>query len=113
MILKYKRFPSDDPAFPFFLRAMVPMRLFRGPASVPILGQLDTGADQTLINKEIADALYVDWKSGTKSFTNGITGKPVPYYLHDLEIEVDGLPDSRVRTRAGFVDLRNVGVLLG
>ena len=45
------------------------MRLFRGPASVPILGQLYTGADQTLINKEIADALFVDWKSGTKSFT--------------------------------------------
>lgn len=113
MQFDYTKIPSTNSAYPFFLHPLLDIRLHRGSASYPLRGHLDTGADQTLMHKDIADALYIDWKSGIKSFTRGITGGMVPIYIHELELEIVAFPGVKIRSSIGFIGSGNVGVLLG
>lgn len=113
MRFTYKKFPSTDPHFPFYIRPMLGVRIWRGQACVPFLALLDTGADLTLLNYSIAKTLLIDYKTGKKSSTAGITGVPVPIYVHELEIEVLGMPNSKVKTEVAFINAPNVSVLLG
>jgi len=67
----------------------------------------------TLINYKIADALYIDWRSGIKTAVVGIDGRTLPAYLHDLEFEIDQFQNGKIRSRIAFGDLKGIGVLLG
>ena len=50
---------------------------------------------------------------GKRTNVYGINSERTPVYLHDLEIEICDIPGSKVKTKIGFADLKNVGVLLG
>lgn len=113
MEFKFTRFPSSDPNFPHFVQSRIDLRLYRGEASTLLTAQLDTGADLTLFNSKVADELYIDWKRGKETSVIGIDGKQTKAYLHDLEIEIEGMPGSKVKTTVAFVPLRSVGVILG
>lgn len=113
MNFKYSRSPSRDPAFPYFLHPLVSIRLYRGQASVPLIGLIDSGADYTVFDYRIAKQLYIDWKTGKQSQISGIDGKPTISYLHDLEIEIVGLANGKVKSTVAFAELKGVGVLLG
>ncbi|MEX0737618.1 MAG: hypothetical protein WD182_09275, partial [Bacteroidota bacterium] len=76
-------------------------------------GLIDTGADHTLINKLWAKALGVEWKGGVKTSSYGISGSPNDIYLHEVEIEIPRLSNSRRTILVGFIDSKNVGILLG
>jgi hypothetical protein len=74
---------------------------------------IDSGADGILINKEWAKALGIDWQFGTSGSAGGIVGTSVPIFYHDIEMEVEGLPQSLAKVNVGFIDSPNVGILLG
>lgn len=109
----YKKVPSTDPVYPYFLHPLLGVKIWRGSACIPFLAILDTGATQTLLHYSIAKSLYIDYKTGKKSMTRGITGAAVPIFVHDLEIEVIGLPNSKVKSQVAFINSPNVGMLLG
>jgi predicted aspartyl protease len=113
MVFKYSHSPSSDPSYSFFLQPLINVRLIRGLASVPLVGLLDTGATLTVLNASIAKTLFIDWKTGKRTNIMGIEGKQIPAYLHDLEIEIPAIPNSRVKSRIAFAHLPTVGVLLG
>lgn len=92
---------------------MLGLEIRHGSRGVTTSGLIDTGADHTLINKEWAKALGIDWKSGTKTSSIGIAGNPTTIYLHEIEIEIPRLANSKQIIPVGFIDSPNVGILLG
>ena len=51
---------------------------------------VDSGADMSIMNAEIADLLGLDVTSGRKGQVRGVTGKPEPFYTHDVTLVVGG-----------------------
>ncbi len=113
MEFQYTSVPSTDGIHTVYYRPLVQIRLYRGPASIPLLAHIDSGADITVFNYKFAKVLYIDWQSGIKTTAMGIDGKSSPAYLHDLEIQVEGLPGGKIKSRVAFADIKNVGALLG
>jgi len=113
MIVPYTRRKLRNSQYPIALRPELGIELFYGSRSVSTIGHIDTGADHTLINKEFAKQLGLDWKSGVKTKSIGIVGNPVDVYLNEIELEVARLPGSRYKIVAGFIESRNVAILLG
>ena len=114
MKFRYTQFPSRDKNFPYFIHPLVNVTFYTGPAKYyKVKGIIDSGADQTLLNADIAKQWNIDYKKLPLSQTVGIDGKPIKVYLFDLEMELDQIANSRVRTRIGFIQSTSVGVLLG
>lgn len=113
MEFPYSKLASDAPSFPHFFQPLLDIKLYRGEANIPLRGLIDSGADQTLIHTDIADDLYIDWKKGIKNYTRGISGGKIPFYVLELEIEIIGMPNGRVKSKIGFIDSKNVSTLLG
>jgi hypothetical protein len=114
MQLVYTKVKSTDKNFPFFLHPLVTVNIYNRTRKLTTKAHLDTGADQTLINAGLAKALGIDnYKKGIETVTWGIEGVPQKVYLHDIELEVDGLPNSRYKTNVGFMKSNTIGVLLG
>ena len=114
MRFPYTKIPSKDPNYPFFLRPYIPLILFKEARQVSgIVGHIDTGADEILINNAWAKALGIDWSKGIRAQTKGIAGGFEKTYLHEIGIEINGLPNSRKLVRVALINSPNVGVLLG
>ena len=92
---------------------MLGVEISFGFKKVMVQGLLDTGADHTLINKQWAKVLGIDWKKGKPSFASGIIGYPAPVFLHEIYLEVLRLPNSKKLITAGFIDSPKVSTLLG
>ena len=113
MQFRYTKFRTKDPILPFDYQPLLDVKFFNGNLDIRVRGMLDTGATITLINKSWADALRIDWKSGEKIKLFGIVGEKIPVYVHEMEMEVLGLDNSRKPTKVAFIDSPNVGILLG
>lgn len=119
MRVPYTKIRSNNPSIPFFLRPHLEILIINGMRNVRLSAQIDTGADQILINKSWASHLGIEWKKGDPSYTYGIIppspARPtrIPTYIHQVEVEVMNLPQSRKRMPVGFINSPNVGALLG
>ena len=113
MIVSYTKLPSRNPVYPAFWRPLLGIELSHGVKTIPVKGIIDTGADYTLMNKQIAEQLGIAWDTGRKSPTMGITGTAVVAYIHDVEIEIIRLKNSKRKIPVAFIDSANVGILLG
>ena len=113
MIVPYSKFLSKTPGFAAYWRPMLEIKLIGRARSIRAIGTVDSGADNIVLNKDYAAILGIDWTCGLPSHTQGISGPPAAMYLHDIEIEVINLPNSRRKCTVGFVDLPNIDVLLG
>jgi hypothetical protein len=92
---------------------MLGVKFINQQKQIRVNGLIDSGADQILLNKEIASFLGIQWGTGIKSVTIGINGTQEITYLHEIEMEVINLSKSRRKVWVGFVDLPAVGALLG
>jgi len=89
------------------------VRFHRGIFAFPSLALVDSGADVTILNKRHAHRLGLHWDKGIEAPLNGICGDEERMFIYELEISVADLPNSRRKSLVGFVDLKNVDVLLG
>jgi hypothetical protein len=80
---------------------------------LPSYALVDSGSYVTLLNKRHARSLGLQWNKGFEAPVIGICGDEQKMFVHELEINVVDLPDSRRKSLVGFVDLKNVDVLLG
>jgi hypothetical protein len=113
MIVPYSKFHSDAPGLACFWRPILDVKFFGGPKPVKVSCLVDSGSDTTLLHKDYAAELGLQWDAGIKSKTFGIEGNEAPMYLHEVEFEVINLKASKRRITLGFVDLSNVHALLG
>ncbi len=114
MEFPYTKFKVSIKNFPSELYIpLLDVTFIHGVKNISTKGLLDSGANITLMNKEWAKALGIDWKKGMQSSAYGIIGKPVPIYIHQLEIEINKISNSRKQTNVAFIDSPNIGILLG
>lgn len=78
--------------------------------SLKELALIDSGADRTLMNVEIAKALRIDLSKAKRSAVTGVTGQQEVFVM-DVEIKPEYL--EKVKIPVSFIDSEFVGVLLG
>ena len=113
MIVPYSKYPSTTPGFSSFWRPDLVVRFIVGSKSARINALVDSGADSILLNSNYAVHLGLKWDSGLKTSMKGISGNPIDAYLHDAEIEIANLKNSRVKVIIGFVDIPDFNAVLG
>lgn len=84
MKFSYKKFA------PGLVRPVIPVGLEHGDETIRYEVLVDSGADMNIMNAEIADLLGLDLKSGRIGEVRGVTGKPEPYYTHDVTLIIGG-----------------------
>ncbi len=93
-------------------RPMIEIEVFSKDDSKKFDALIDSGADLSLFNLEIAEALDVDLTNSKPSNFTGIAGNVDGYRVDKLKIKVNGFTET-VEIPACFVDSPSVGILLG
>ena len=112
MKFAYLKQLGPRPNAPWISRPMLPVRLFNGDNHLDILALVDSGADYSLFNIEIAAALGIDLSSAEPHKTLGIGGEPIETVYVPIELEVKGAGE-RLTVEAGFINSKGVPALLG
>ncbi len=110
MKYKYTTYLPDDRG-KFIKRPMVEIDIFGPKGNLKQLALLDSGADRSVFNLEIAKYLGVDLSKNKISEITGITGKTKVFVVYDVEIKVEYL--GAIKIPVGFIDSPYVGALLG
>lgn len=110
MIVPYHKFKGKDK---IFLRPIISTKLSLKTKSLQTWGLLDSGADKTLINKQIGQQLDVEFNKCQTNNMIGITGNPQPTWDTTIKLEVSGFPGFEFQADVCFIDSPNVGILLG
>ena len=95
----------------FIKRPMVEIEIFGPKESYTILALIDSGADRSLFNIEIAKALGINLEEAHKDIVLGILGKD-EVFVADVEIKIKHL-EGKFKIPVSFINSSNVGVLLG
>ena len=82
------------------LRPVIPIKLKNKNKEIGYQVLVDSGADFSLFNAEIGEAIGIDVKSGKLKTIFGVGGKTSLYYLHTIIIEVG---DKDYEIEAGFM----------
>lgn len=93
-------------------RPMIEIEVFGKDDSKMFDTLIDSGADLSLFNLEIAEALDIDLINAKPASFTGIAGNVGGYKVDKLKLKVDGFSEA-VEIPACFVDSPSVGILLG
>ena len=96
---------------PFLKRPAVMIEIFGPKRSIKVLGVVDSGADRSLFNSEIARAVGIDLEGAVEGTVTGITGQQRIWSVDEVRIKVEHL--DPVMVPVNFIDSPYVGVLLG
>ena len=113
MIVPYSKFPPPTAGLPPVYMALLDVKIISQKGSVRVSGVVDSGAMFTLLNSNYGTKLGIQWDSGIETRIVGIDGIEHPAYVHDLELEIINLKNSRRKSKIAFVDLPKVNALLG
>lgn len=98
MKFRYKKYA------PGILRPVIPIEILHKDIGVPYEVLVDSGADISIFDAQIAEILGIDLKTGKEQKVAGLTGFSESHYLHQVTIAVGGW---RYKIEAGF--LPNIG----
>jgi hypothetical protein len=103
-------YPAGTKLVPF-----IPVTLVHGAVGVPLMLIADSGADYTIVSREIAPILGLNLKSGGKTGFSGTSGKQQDAYIHSLDMVIqDHVTRIRYTTNVAFAELpSSVAGLLG
>ena len=82
------------------LRPVIPIKLKNQNQEIKYEVLVDSGADFSLFNSEIGEAIGIDVKKGKVKQIFGVGGKAALYYLHKVNIEID---KKTFEIEAGFM----------
>jgi hypothetical protein len=82
------------------LRPVIPIKLKNKGQEIGYQVFVDSGADFSLFNAEIGEAVGIDIKSGKLKTIFGVGGKTSLYYLHKVIIEIG---NKEYEIEAGFM----------
>ena len=95
----------------FVRRPMVEVEIFGPQGKRTDLALIDSGADRSIFNIEIAEILGIDLTNAEKRRTIGITGE-TEVFLAEVEVRMKHL-EGKIKIPVGFIDSPSVGALLG
>ena len=112
MRFQYFKIPSADPSRKWISRPLIPIRVI-GPKGIwEGYGLIDSGADRSLFNTEIAEEIGLRLTNSQTENFFGIEGDRLKANLHEIRLQILGV-DKEVEILAGFVDSPGVGAILG
>lgn len=109
MKYSYTSYPPDEIG-KFVKRPMIEITIFEPNGTHKELALLDSGADRTLLNMEIARYLKIDLSRAHKGKMNGIVGG-TEAFTTELEVQAEYL--DKIKIPASFIETQNFGALLG
>ena len=112
MKYRYTSFFPPEKTLKWVKRPLIRIEVF-GPKEKRVFDALvDSGADCSLFNLEIAELLEIDLSKAKERKFTGISGTVTGYYLPEVEIKVDGV-DRPIKIPVCFLQSPTVGLLLG
>jgi hypothetical protein len=110
--MKYRyRAAVPEQAGPLLYRPIVEVEIVGPKGRLRELALIDSGADRSMLNKDIADIVGIDLTHAATRKAIGITGATT-VYLTDVELTLGG-SRGKMNIPVGFIDSPYVSVLLG
>lgn len=108
----YLKLPSVQPGFKWVSRPYIPIRL-TGPKDIwEGYALLDSGADRSLFNIQIAEKIGLELIQTPEENFGGIEGGSLKAKLHKVKLQIAGM-DQGIEILAGFIDSSGVAAILG
>ena len=99
--LPYLRLPNPDPHKKFITVPWIPVTIRVSDREQTFLMLIDSGADNCIFDKDIADFMDINLEDGALVKTGGLSGFSNVYYFDNIYINVGGY---EIKTRTGFID---------
>lgn len=112
MKFPYLKLPSRDPKLKWTARPYIPIRLSGPKGSKEIYALIDSGADRSLFNIQLAEILGLDLDKAAEEIFSGIEGGSLKAKLHKVSLKVVGMSEE-IEILAGFIDSAGVVAILG
>ncbi|MEK7151022.1 MAG: aspartyl protease family protein [Patescibacteria group bacterium] len=93
-------------------RPMLDVVLLHGDKKIKVFALVDSGADDCIFNKDVADALGIDLSKAKRKNYAGISGH-TRGWLTDVTLYIEAMPDERLTIPVAFIDSPTVSGLLG
>ena len=101
MKFPYFKLPNPDPRKKFLSVPWIPARVKANDAEKKFLMLVDSGADNCILDRDVAEFLGIDIFDGERIKTGGIGEAADIYYFGNIYINVGG---EEIKTRCGFKD---------
>lgn len=114
MKFPYLKLPSLNPKLKWISRPYIPIRLIGLNGVWEGYGLIDSGADRSLFNTQIAEKIGLNLNEVATEDFGGIEGGGIEAKLHKLRLQVIGMDmDNDIEIIAGFVGSSGVAAILG
>lgn len=112
MKFPYLKLPSTVPKLKWVARPYIQVKL-TGPGGISAgYALIDSGADRSLFNIQIAEKIGLDLTKAPQEYFGGIEGGNLKAKLHKVKLEIVGM-DEEIEILAGFIDSSGVAAILG
>lgn len=114
MKYKYSAFLPPATSDKWIKRPLIQIEVFSGKNVIKFNALIDSGADKSLFNVEVAKLIGLDLEKAKPHSFVGIGGKQEikAYLIDEVEIKVEGM-DKKIKIPVGFINSDSVGLLLG
>lgn len=112
MKFPYIKFPSKDPKRKWVSRPLIVVRIFGKKGVWEGYALIDSGADRSLFNLEIAKDIGLDLTESQVENFSGIEGGSLKARLHEVKLQIVGM-EEKIKIVAGFVRSDAVSAILG
>lgn len=112
MKFPYFKLPSFDPNLKWIARPYIPIRLTGPKGFWEGYGLIDSGADRSLFNIQIAEKIGLNLAGGQLENFGGIEGGTLRASLQKVSLQVIGM-SREIEITAGFVKSTGVAAILG
>lgn len=111
MKFPYIKFPSSDPKQKWISRPYIPLKIIGQRGIWKGYSLIDSGADKSLLNTEIAEEIGLDLDESQLENFSGIEGGKLEARIANIRLQIAGFEEIKIV--AGFVNSATVGVILG
>lgn len=112
MKFPYLKLPSRDPKLKWTARPYIPIRLSGPKGGKEVYALIDSGADRSLFNIQLAEVLGLDLEKAPEEIFSGIEGGSLKAKLYKVKIQIVGMSEE-IEILAGFIDSSGVVAILG
>lgn len=112
MKFPYLKLPSRILNLKWTARPYIQVRLISPKSNWEGYALIDSGADRSLFNMQIAEALGLDLTNSPSEDFGGIEGGNLKAKLHKVKVQIVGMSDE-IEVLAGFMDSSGVAAILG
>src|SRR5260370_13547833 len=94
---------GSKPTDPWVLLPLLKIRLSHNHETVQLEALIDSGANVSLFNVAVAEALGIDTEKGLKQEFFGISGDGIEAYFHTVRLQIVGASDT-IEMAVGFTN---------